>query len=176
MLQEVLQAHNIPDARAENLRAAIRDMYAVSQAHWHIEQDTIPMLETLRASGRRLGIISNASDDEDVQKLVDQAGIRPYFDFILSSAAFGRRKPGSDIFKQALSYWDIIPDQAVMVGDTLSADILGANWLGIVSIWIRRRVNTPENQAKLADIQPWVIIDTLAELPDLLDHQLRSHS
>ena len=53
-----------------------------------------------------------------------------------------------------------------MVGDTLDADILGANKLGIYSIWITRRVDTPTDGELLA--QPQAIIKTLGELPGLL--------
>ena len=169
VLRQALSIHGIHQPRPEHLRAALREMYAVSQQHWHIEADTISTLEALRQSGRSLGIISNAADDEDVQKLVDNAGIRSYFDFIIVSAAFGKRKPGPDIFLHALNLWGARPEQAVMVGDTLAADIEGANRLGIASIWIRRRVNTPENQQLLSRIPPRVTIDALSELPALLD-------
>jgi HAD superfamily hydrolase (TIGR01549 family) len=171
ILRQALEQNHIYSPEPEHLRQAIAKMYTVSQAHWHCEEDTIPMLETLLASGRRLGIISNASDDLDVQQLIDNAGIRQYFEIIITSAAFGHRKPGEMIFQYALDFWGARPDQAVMVGDTLAADILGANQLGIASVWIRRRVNTPENQELAKKITPRAIIDTIGDLPALLDRQ-----
>jgi FMN phosphatase YigB (HAD superfamily) len=53
-----------------------------------------------------------------------------------------------------------------MVGDLLEADILGANQLGMYSIWITRRVSLPE-EGVLA-IQPQAVIPTLDLLPGLL--------
>ncbi len=168
ILGEALRAHGFANPPADHLRAALRDMYAVSQAHWFIEADTIPTLEALRACGCRLGLISNAADDEDVQKLIDNAGIRSYFDVILVSAAFGRRKPGPAIFLRALETWQARPEQAVMVGDTLPADIEGANRLGITSVWIRQRADNPANGQLLALHPPRVTIDALSELPALV--------
>ena len=77
VLREALRLHGVNDPQPAHLRAALREMYAVSQSHWHIEADTITTLEALRESGRRLGIISNAADEEEEQKLIDKAGIRP---------------------------------------------------------------------------------------------------
>ena len=164
ILRDALARHSIPTARAEDIQLALKNMFAVSQNHWHVEEDAASTLKALRASGRHLGIVSNAVDDTDVQTLVDKAEIRPYFDFILSSAAVGFRKPGPEIFSRALAYWDARPEQAIMVGDTLGADVLGANNLGIASVWISRRVDTPENRAALAAIKPGWVIDLLDQL------------
>jgi len=114
-------------------------MYAVTERNWHVEEDAVSTLASLRENGYRLGLISNASDEDSTQALVDQGGLRPFFDFILTSAACGWRKPHPRIFQIALNHFKIQPEQAIMVGDTLEADIAGANNLGIYSIWIARR-------------------------------------
>jgi putative hydrolase of the HAD superfamily len=143
-------------------------MYSVSRNHWHVEKDTHSVLNELKNRGYRLGIISNAGDDEDVQQLVDQARIRPYFDEILSSAALGIRKPNPRIFDTMLSKLKVKPTRAAMVGDTLGADILGAQNAGLFSIFLTRRAATPANRAHLDTIQPDAMIDSLSDLPDLL--------
>jgi putative hydrolase of the HAD superfamily len=156
----------IPDAV---LRKAIRDMYAVSQAHWQREADTLPMLQDLHTQGYRLGMISNAGDDQDVQTLIDKAGIRGYFDIILTSAAQGIRKPNPRIFYQALQHWGIPPERAVMVGDTLGADIVGAKNAGIYSVWITRRASPDQPHQEL--ITPDATIATLSALTEILDRE-----
>lgn len=170
VLSEALRVHSVPNPPEEHLRQALKVMYRVTQEHWHVEQDAAPVLDALRASGRRLGIISNAADDADVQTLVDNAGLRSYFDFILSSAVVGYRKPNAQIFTSALDRWQARPGQVVMVGDTLGADIAGANELGIASVWIMRRVDTPENRQIARQHRPGATIYALSELPALLDH------
>lgn len=148
------------------LQRAIRAMYAVSQAHWQREADALPTLQTLCEQGYRLGMISNAGDDQDVQMLVDQAGLRSYFEVILTSAAQGIRKPNPRIFQQALQHWGAPPEKAVMVGDTLGADILGARNTGMSSVWITRRASP--NQPHQDTIFPDARVETLSELPELL--------
>ena len=52
-----------------------------------------------------------------------------------------------------------------MVGDKLHADILGANQLGMYSIWINRRAELiPQDE----NIKPDAVISSLSELPQLL--------
>jgi putative hydrolase of the HAD superfamily len=117
-----------------------------------------------------MALISNASDDADVQTLVDNAGLRDFFEVILSSAHAGIRKPNPVIFQKALSSLEISAAEAAMVGDTLGADILGARNAGIYSIWITRRADTPGNRDHLDTILPDAEIARLSELPSLLEN------
>jgi HAD superfamily hydrolase (TIGR01549 family) len=168
VLADTLREYGFENVRKEILADALRGLYAASQAHWLPEDDLCPTLENLRAAGYRLGVLSNAGDDRDVQTLVDKARIRPYLDFVITSAASGMRKPDARIFAMGLKVWGLRADEVVMVGDTLSADILGANRLGIYSIWITRRADRPENRAVRGKIKPDAEIGTLTELPVLL--------
>lgn len=154
-----------------NEASLIDSMHAyhrVTQSHWQSEKDSMPTLKLLSEQGYRLGLVSNAADEADVQNLVDRAGIRSFFQVILTSAAEGIRKPNPHIFWKALDALDTLPEEAVMVGDTLGADILGARNAGIFSIWITRMANTPQNQAHKDTIIPDAVIKQISELPALL--------
>jgi HAD superfamily hydrolase (TIGR01662 family) len=168
ILRSLLAEFGVDQLQPGALKAALRAWYAVSQACWKPEEGVESMLKVLRGSGYRLGIISNASDDEDVQTLVDNANLRPHFDLIVTSAAQGIRKPNPRIFLNALSKLGVEPDQAAMVGDTLGADILGAHNAGVFAIWSKRRADKAANHDHLDTIQPDAVIASLAELPSLL--------
>jgi putative hydrolase of the HAD superfamily len=169
ILRTLLGEWEYPDVPEAVLESALESMYAIAEAHWKVEDDAIPTLEYLRAQGYRLGLISNAGDDANVQRLIDQAGLRPYFDAILSSAQSGVRKPNPRIFELALNHLETTSSRAVMVGDTLGADILGARNAGVRAIWITRRAGTPANRSHLDTIQPDATISTLSELPRVLE-------
>lgn len=168
LLAEHLASYGFSELKPEVLRKAIASLYAVTQQHWHPEKDTLAVLEQLASQGFRMALISNAGDDQDVQTLVDKARIRPYFELILSSAAAGIRKPDPEIFRGVLHQMKVRPDEAAMIGDTLNADILGAQRTGILDIWISRRVNAANLRQEYASIQPSFEIDTLSDLPGLL--------
>ena len=167
-LRQTLSVYGYPDVPGEHITDGLRRMYSLTQAYWYGEQDAIPMLETLHAQGYRIGLVSNAGDDEDVQTLIDNAGLRPYFEYIITSAAAGIRKPHPRIFRGALDFFGAQPEEAVMVGDFLDADILGANNLGMGSVWIKRRAAPSHVEKFRPAITPQATIETLSELPDLL--------
>lgn len=168
ILRRVLSDYGVSGVSDIVIRRALADMYAVTQKYWMPEPDAHETLDWLRQKGYRLGLISNASDDADVQTLLDNAGLRSYFDLITTSAAQGVRKPNPQIFWTALNTLGMLPSRAAMVGDTLGADILGAQNSGIYSIWITQRADSPANQAHADTIHPDATIHTLSELPGLL--------
>ena len=155
---------HVPD---EIIRAGLDSLFAVTQSNWILEDDAIPTLKKLEADGYRLGLISNAGDDSDVQQLVRRFEISPYFDFIVTSAACSYRKPHRRIFELAIANWYFLPSESVMVGDNLEADIGGAKSAGLYAVWINRRAGSAgDNEPR---VQPDASVSTLAELPALLD-------
>jgi len=156
---------SVPDSVITN---ALESLYHETQRYWTPEEDASPTLAALKDQGYRLGVISNAGDDADVQHLVDKIGVRSCLDFVITSAASGIRKPDPQIFQLALEHWDFLPEQVAMVGDTLGADVLGGQNSGLYTVWITRRADIPANRAHQDTIRPDAVIDTLAELPGLL--------
>ena len=166
MLQQLLAEKGFRNVPIPTLRIALDAFYAITQSNWFLESDAHSILRALKLNGYTLALLSNAADDLDVQTLIDKNDLRHYFSFIRSSASAGLRKPHPHIFEEALRDLSLFPEQCVMVGDTLDADIKGANKLGIYSVWINRRVN--QNTKTLIDIHPKATIQELGALPRLV--------
>ena len=167
VLRDVLSDKGYGDVPDHVLRNALDRLFAITQTNWVLEQDALPTLQKLELDGYRMGLISNAGDDQDVQQLARRFGIDGYFDFILTSAACSYRKPHPRIFELALSNWYFLPSEAVMVGDNLDADIRGAQNAGLFTAWITRRAGSrPEH---LSSVRPSASLASLAELPAILD-------
>lgn len=164
VLQTLLARQNIA-IPAGSLQAALRMMYAVAQTNWHAEGDALPTLMALRENGLRVAVVSNGADHMNARELVQQAGLTPYLELILSSAAFGWRKPHAGIFRAALDHFGVGPDQAAMVGDSYEADVLGAHAIGLHTAWVTRRVRNPPARIP---IEPDFRVARLSELPGLL--------
>lgn len=169
VLRRLLADFGYPEVSTDMLQAALARKHAVTQAHWQPETDTLPTLIALKQAGYRIGLISNASDATDVHALIDKAQIRPYLQSIVISAEFGQRKPAATIFEHALRELNAAPAEAVMVGDSLGADVAGAHNVGMRAVWITRRVDTPENRSLADELQPDGVIAALSELPHLLE-------
>ena len=167
VLRELLTELGYPEIAESVLRSALDAMYSVTQKNWVLENDALETIQKLKAQNYQLGIFSNAGDDKDVQELIEGFGIRPYFDFVLTSAACFYRKPHPRTFEIALAQWSISPEDAVMIGDSLQADIYGAKNINMQTIWIKRRAqfNADEEQR----IHPDFCVDSLEELLPTLE-------
>jgi putative hydrolase of the HAD superfamily len=151
------------------LKEAVAAMFKITESCWQVEPDAHATLNKLCAKGYRLGLISNASDLPDLKRLMKNAGLHKYFKAIVVSAAEKIRKPDPKIFTKALDLMGSTPSSSIMVGDTLTADILGAQKSGLRGVWITRRANRPENTRVQSLVIPDWKISQLSELIPLLD-------
>jgi putative hydrolase of the HAD superfamily len=86
--------------------------------------DTFEILEYLKPN-YQLHIISNGFDDVQHIKL-NAAKIHHYFDKIVTSDSSNFRKPQREIFEFALKVTGASLENALMIGDNIDTDILGA--------------------------------------------------
>jgi putative hydrolase of the HAD superfamily len=166
VLTEALQAleGSVPDD--DLLASALERMYARTERHWKPVPGVNDVLRQLASQGLRMALLSNAGDEDNVQRLIDRAGIRHHLDPILISAALGLRKPATQPYELILSRWNIKPEQAVMVGDRLDQDILGAQRAGLHQIWLQAYAEPDQHRAS----DPELTGETLAEVPLLIEH------
>lgn len=104
------------------------------------------VLCSLQDRNYTIGIISNISCR--LPALLKKLGIAPYFDFAIASDVFGFSKPDQRIFEEALRRADVSASQAIHVGDSYQADILGAKNAGITSVLIDRENQHPETDCQ----------------------------
>jgi len=83
-----------------------------------------------------LTIISNGFKEIQHYKF-EHSGLVECFAHILISEEVGVNKPQPEIFEKALTLNGVRRDEALMIGDSLTSDIAGAENAGIDSIWIR---------------------------------------
>jgi putative hydrolase of the HAD superfamily len=95
----------------------------------------------------KLGIVSNFAIPECVDKLLEKHGLHRFFDVVVVSGAVNKRKPSPEIFQKALEAIGVSAENAVFVGDTADADIIGAKAAGMKTIFIERRAQKEAEQA-----------------------------
>lgn len=127
---------------------------------------TIQVLEYLQKS-YQLHIITNGFADVQERKLLN-SGLKPFFRTITNSEDAGCKKPNSLIFETALGRASASKNNAIMVGDSWEADVLGALNFGIGAIYFN-----PENlSVKTLELplnsQKFFEINQLQELTKLL--------
>lgn len=127
-----------------------------------VYEESFKTLDLLKGKYQLL-LLTNGSPDLQNTKLTITPELVPYFDQIVISGDFGRGKPDPTIFEHALSRLSLEKDEAIMVGDNLMTDILGANRAGIKSVWINRH-NKERNE-----VIPTFEIHHLEELFTILE-------
>ncbi|RCK80022.1 MAG: hypothetical protein OZSIB_3891 [Candidatus Ozemobacter sibiricus] len=90
---------------------------------------THQVLEQLTSEGYLLGVISN-SDGQVRQQLIE-AGLAPFFRFILDSHYVGHEKPDPAIFRLALRAARLQPAEVLYIGDIVHIDAHGARGVGM---------------------------------------------
>ncbi|OLZ39985.1 hydrolase [Natrinema saccharevitans] len=113
---------------------------ALGEAYWTAYIDAMKLvpgveatLEAVRDRGIDVGIVTNFTARTQLEKL-EAVGLADDIDLLLTSEETGREKPGSVMFTLALSRLDRRPSEAVMVGDNVEADIVGANAVGLETV------------------------------------------
>lgn len=116
------------------------------------------MLADLRRSGARLYILSNAQHCFTVPE-IRSLGLDRTVDGIELSSDFGFKKPSPKFFCHILEKYGLRREESVYIGNDLAADIVGANRVGLTSVYIKTDIS-PETDslvraAELADAVAW---------------------
>lgn len=87
-------------------------------------------LDQLKAQGYTMGAITNGNAD------IYKVGLGEHFDFQFNAHESGVEKPHPNIFQDMLAHASVEPEQVVHIGDNPIADVLGAQQLGMATIWV----------------------------------------
>lgn len=139
-----------------------REMYDewAEHHHFHLYDDVAGVLRALHAEGRQLGLISNSH--RCLLSFQAHFELEGLISTTVSSAEHGYLKPHPSIFRAALDHAGVRAADAVMVGDSLPHDVLGAREAGMHGILLARG----SRSAVGAEVP---VIGSLAELPALLE-------
>ena len=122
------------------------------------------LLKTLIHQGYELYAATNGITFIQTGRL-EQSGIKPYFKEIFISEQLHTQKPDATFYEKIGA---LIPNfdktHALMIGDSLTADIQGGNNAGIDTIWYN-----PHHMENKTQAQPTYEVDSYMALLELLD-------
>lgn len=114
------------------LAAALNQLYLKHRFEdIELYPDAIPCLDALKDLFA-IGLISNGNSDPE------QCGLSGYFDFVILSQDIGVEKPHSEIFLSAVAQAGYEPEQLMHIGDSLKSDVVEANGISAISVWLNR--------------------------------------
>lgn len=134
----------------------------------HGEVRPLPGVEAALDAAREVGpvaLVTNGSETIQTAKL-ETLGLADAFDATVfcDPAAGVPPKPDAAPFERALATLGTDPAETYHVGDSLAADVAGANAMGMRSVWVPHDDAAADN----ADHEPSHTVDSLADLPAVL--------
>jgi len=157
----------------QRVTAAAEDlMFFIETRYYQREmRPEVPaVLQSIRDMGLKMSLISNVNSRGQVPGDLKQYGLRQYFEPIVLSCEYGRRKPDPAIFHHAARLAQVPTSGCVYVGDRVARDILGARKAGYhLAIQIRHDFNHGEDDR---GAHPDAFIHHMTELVDILQHEL----
>ena len=166
--REQLQVNRFADlmaeygVRADAQKCATRYMENLSIGHYFLPgaQEALAALE----KKYKLYLASNGNTETQKSRIAS-ADIEKYFQAIFISGEVGVNKPDKGFFEACFARIPgFDPQKAMMVGDSLTSDILGGKNAGIPTCWIN-----PHHKPGRPDIVPNYQLESLAQLEALLE-------
>ena len=142
-------------ARAGYPPEAVEPFKQAFRAAWGNTHTLVPgakeTLEALRDKGYRLFAASNSFGHLQRNRLA-KAGVSTLFEDTFISMDIGYDKPDVRFFEHALRATGLQAEEVLMLGDSMTTDILGAKAVGMKTCFFNRRPQEPNNTQE-ADIE-----------------------
>lgn len=140
---EALEA-NVPDWVIEKLVGVWNMNKLLAKPY----PETIEALEALKKKGVKIAIVSN-TPKLSVDGILEKFGLDKLFDAVCFSFDKGYLKNDAELFDAALNDLGVSKKDAVMVGDSMETDIVGAENAGVMAVLIdRKETREYENKIK----------------------------
>ena len=148
----------------ERIRAAAQIRYEYVRDALSPRRGTVETMSTLKASGYRVGLISNCT--EEVSRLWESTPFAPLVDTAVLSFDAGLAKPDARIYELALSGLGVSAKRCLYVGDGSDGELSGAAKAGMTAVLIRAPYDRADGARESWDGE---VISAIPGVLDLLD-------
>lgn len=119
------------------LDALFDDYLAAYRDAWCVFPDVAPLLRSLRERGYRIGLLTNGSEAQQLDKLA-RTGLDEAFDAVCVSERIGVQKPDPRAFTILAERLGVDPAACLFVGDDPERDVAGARRAGMRAVLVDR--------------------------------------
>lgn len=113
------------------------DYLAAYRDAWRVFPDVLPLLRTLRERGYRIGLLTNGSEAQQLDKLT-ATGLADAFDAVCVSERIGVQKPDARAFTLLAERLGVEPGACLFIGDDPEKDLRGARRAGMHAVLVDR--------------------------------------
>lgn len=133
-----------PDATDEEIWEAGENFRIISTSFIKLYPNTKKVLESLKAAGKKVYLLSNAQRVFTWQEL-EGTGIMGYFDDIFISSDKGCKKPDPEFYKALIAKHNLKVEECVMIGNDSTTDIAGATALGMDGLYVKTEISPKDD-------------------------------
>jgi len=127
-----------PEPPDEACFNAIYDHFAHAEA-WRVFDDAQRALAAVKASGHKVGLISNW--DERLHPLLAELQLASSFEAVTISCEVGYTKPRPEIFQHCATQLGLPLESILHIGDSTSEDVGGAKAAGMQGLLLDRKAS-----------------------------------
>ena len=124
----------ITDLQADRL---FTDYLKHYEAGWTVFGDTIATLRRARKADLAVAVLTNGDESQQLRKL-ERLALRSRIDLVVASSSLPAGKPDPRAFRHTLDLLGADASGALMVGDSLENDVLGAQAAGLKAVLLDR--------------------------------------
>jgi putative hydrolase of the HAD superfamily len=134
--------------------------------HREMRPEVPQVLDVIRKVGLKIGLISNVCSQSQVPLSLNNYAILDYFDPIVLSSVYGRRKPDPAIFHYAARLANVPTSECLYIGDRIARDVVGARRAGFhLAVQI---INDFDHGEEDDGAEPDAVITHMTELLEIL--------
>jgi len=140
----------------------MKEFYSYYKDEVIVANNTLEFLKYLKRMNKQVGIISNCILYDSIYiDIFKSVNLDRYIDEYFFSYKIYHRKPSKEIYQSALDKFKVLPEETIMIGDSLKADIIGAKKIGIDTVWYnksnKKNVDNVEFDLEISDFMELII-------------------
>jgi HAD superfamily hydrolase (TIGR01509 family) len=158
---------NEVDQITETTYNKLAELYhSCEEDEWEPFENTRETLKKLKSKNIKIALISNHPNHNTIKNMLNKYDLTKYFDYVMTSAKYGKRKPDPNIFLFVLEKMGLNEEtESVIICGDEYADIIGAHRANIKSILLERKYKFPfEKEIDTSDIRK------INNILDILDY------
>ncbi len=167
----VFKNYSIDRTTIKAISEQLSNLYEMKFYNREMRPEVPEVLAEIRKMGLNIGLISNTQSVTQVPQTLINYGISKYFDPVVLSSVYGRRKPDPSIFYWAARQANTPTSACAYIGDKINRDVLGAKRAGFkLALQVRHEFDDGEIDEGAT---PDFVMGSLTEMIPLLESILR---
>lgn len=160
----------LPDRPLEEIRPLAHELHTLWRDSYAIRKfvpEAADVITCLFRRGYQLGLVSNTTSSTEIHRILAEQSLSGYFDAVILSCKYGRRKPDPAILLTAVEQMGVAPEHCAYIGDRPDRDIATSRKAGFGKSVLIQHPQLSPKPIQGPDQYPDTTITNLTQLLDI---------